>query len=97
MAEIIRRVNSAGTPSGIKSHSSSTKASRSALKKIAPSHARRRIHPLLPPKKTKRWLELGEKWEGELEETIEGWVALSGQEREVSRERRRNMEMGLKD
>jgi hypothetical protein len=96
MAEIIRRVNSAGTPSGIKSHSSSTKASRPALKKIAPLHARRRIHPLLPPKKTKRWFELGEKWEGELEETIE-WVALSGQERKVSRERRRNMEMGLED
>ena len=103
MAEIIRRANSAaGTPSGIKSYSSFTKASRSALKKIAPLHARRKTPPPLPPKppapkKTKKQLELEEKWEEELEETIEGWAALSTQEREVLRKQKRDMEMGYED
>ena len=103
MAEIIRRANSAGgTPSGIKSHSSFMKGSRSVLKRIAPLHARRKTPPPLPPKppppkKTKKQLELEEKWEEELEETIEGWVALSSQEREVLRKQKRDMEMGYED
>ena len=103
MAEIIRRANTAsGTPSGIKSYSSFTKASRSTLRKIAPLHARRKTPPPLPPKppppkKTKKQLELEEKWEEELEETIEGWGALSSQERELLRKQKRDMEMGLGD
>jgi len=103
MAEIIRRANSAtGTPSGIKSYSSFTKGSRSVLKKIAPLHARRKTPPPLPPKppppkKTKKQLELEEKWEEDLEETIEGWAALSSQEREVLRKQKRDMEMGYED
>ena len=102
MAEIVRRANSAvGSPS-VKSHSSFTKASRSVLKKIVPLHARRKSPPPLPPKppspkKAKKQLELEEKWEEELEETIDGWVALSSQEREVLRKQKRDMEMGLED
>ena len=100
MAEIIKKANSAtGTPSGIKSYSSFMKGSRSVLRKIAPLHARRKTPPPLPPKppppkKTKKQLELEEKWEEELEETIEGWGALSSQEREVLRKQKRDMEMG---
>ena len=103
MAEIIMRANSAtGTPSGIKSYSSLVKGSRSALRKIAPLHARRKTPPPLPPKppppkKTKKQLELEEKWEEELEETIEGWAALSSQERELLRKQKRDMEMGYED
>jgi len=103
MAEIIRRANSAGgTPSRIKSYSSFMKGSRSVLKKIAPLHTRRKTPPPLPPKppppkKTKKQLELEEKWEEELEETIEGWAALSSQEREVLRKQKRDMEMGYED
>ena len=103
MAEIIRRANSAaGTPSKTKSYSSFMKSSRSALKKIAPLHARRKTPPPLPPKppppkKTKKQLELEEKWEEELEETIEGWAALSSQERELLRKQKRDMEMGYED
>jgi len=103
MAEIIRKANSnAGTPTGIKPHSSLMKGSRSALKRIAPLHARRKTPPPLPPKppppkKTKKQLELEEKWEEELEETIEGWAALSSQEREVLRKQKRDMEMGYED
>ena len=101
MAEIIRRANSATkTPS--KAYSPLLKGSRSALKKIAPLHARRKTPPPLPPKppppkKTKKQLELEEKWEEELEETIEGWAALSTQEREILRKQKRDMEMGYED
>ena len=103
MAEIIRKANSnTGTPTGIKPHSSLMKGSRSALKRIAPLHARRKTPPPLPPKppppkKTKKQLDLEEKWEEELEETIEGWAALSSQEREVLRKQKRDMEMGYED
>ena len=103
MAEIIRKANSnRGTPTGIKPHSSLMKGSRSALKRIAPLHARRKTPPPLPPKppppkKTKKQLDLEERWEEELEETIEGWGALSSQEREVLRKQKRDMEMGYED
>jgi hypothetical protein len=103
MAEIIRKVTSeTGTPSRIKSHSSFAKGSRSVLRKIAPLHARRRTPPPLPPKppqpkKSKKQLELEEKWEEELEDTIEGWAALSSQERELLRRQKRDMEMGYED
>jgi len=78
------------------------KNSHSALKKIMPLHARRKTPPPLPPKpsppkKMKKQLELEEKWEEELEETIEGWVALSSQERELVRKQKRDMEMGYED
>jgi hypothetical protein len=69
------------------------------LKKIASLHARRKTPPLppkpLPPKRTKKQLEPGEKQGEELEETIESWVAPSSQEREVPRKQKRDMEMGL--
>lgn len=103
MTEIIKKANSAiGTPSGIRSHSSFMKGSRSVLRKIAPLHTRRKTPPPLPPKppppkKTKKQLELEERWEEELEETIEGWVALSSQERELLRKQKRDMEMGCED
>jgi len=103
MTEIIKKANSAtGTPSGIKSYSSFMKGSRSVLRKIAPLHARRKTPPPLPPKppppkKTKKQLELEEKWEEELEETIEGWAALSSQERELLRKQKRDMEMGYEN
>lgn len=103
MTEIIHKANSAaGTPSAIKSYSSFMKGSRSVLRKIAPLHARRKTPPPLPPKppppkKTKKQLELEERWEEELEETIEGWGALSSQERELLRKQKRDMEMGFED
>lgn len=103
MTELIKKANSTnGTPSKIKSHSSLLKGSRTVLRKIAPLHARRKTPPPLPPKppppkKTKKQLELEEKWEEELEETIEGWTALSSQEREVLRKQKRDMEMGYED
>ena len=89
MAEIIRRVNSApGTPSGIKSYLSSTKTLCPLLKDIAPLHAGGYVHPShLNRLRRRRGSRSREKWEGELEETIDGWVALSSRESEVSRKR----------
>ena len=103
MAEFMRIANSArGTPTAVKSYSSFTKGSRSVLRKIAPLHARRKTPPPLPPKppppkKTKKQLELEERWEEDLEETIEGWSALSSQERELLRKQKRDMEIGFED
>ena len=99
MTEIIKK---AGSATGIKSYSSFTKGSRSVLRKIAPLHARRKTPPPLPPKppppkKTKKQLELEERWEEELEETIEGWTALTSEERELLRKQKRDMEMGYED
>ena len=75
------------------------RASRSALKKIAPLHARRRTAAPLPPKpslpKVGERLELDVRWEEKLEEAIEGLVALYSTEREVSRNQKRDTEMGL--
>jgi hypothetical protein len=103
MTEIIKKANSAtGRRSGVKSYSSFMKGSRTVLRKIAPLHASRKAPPPLPPKppppkKTKKQLDLEEKWEEELEETIEGWAALSSQERELLRKQKRDMEMGYED
>ena len=78
------------------------KSSRSTLRKIAPLHARRKAPPPLPPKppppkKPKKQLELEETWGEELEETIEGWAALSSQERELLRKQKRGIAMGFED
>ena len=47
------------------------------------------------PKKTKKELEREEKWEEELQETVEGWCELEEAERETLRRRKRDWELGL--
>ncbi|TFY72312.1 hypothetical protein EVG20_g688 [Dentipellis fragilis] len=87
MQELIRRANSHPnspfTPSPRASyHSPLAKTSKSLLRKIAPLHPNRKsppppLPPPPPPKKSKKMLQLEEKWEMELEESVEGWFALS--------------------
>ena len=89
-----------GALSGTKSYASFTRASRSVLKRIAPLHARRTLAPLPPkpsPLKAGDQLKLDVKWEEELEEAIKGLVALSSREREVSRNQKRDTEIGLEN
>lgn len=75
------------------------KSSRSTLRKIAPLHPNRRTPPPLPPPppkrvKSKKELAMEEKWEEELEDTVEGWVAMTNGEREELRRAKRDREMG---
>ena len=42
-------------------------------------------------------LELEEKWEMELEDTVEGWYAMSEEERAVLRRQKRDHELGIED
>lgn len=72
------------------------------LRRIAPLHPNRRTPPPPPPrppplKKTKKQLELEEKWELELEETVDGWYCLPEEERAVLRRAKRDAEMGFDD
>jgi hypothetical protein len=46
-------------------------------------------------RKTKKMLEMEEKWEEELSETVDGWTCLEEGEREALRRRKRDMEMGV--
>ena len=39
-------------------------------------------------------LELEEKWEDELSDTVEGWAVMEESEREVLRRRKKAMELG---
>ncbi len=106
MQELIKRANShPNTPfSTVSSPVASplTKTSKSALRRIAPLHLTRRtppppLPPPPPPKKSKKMLELEEKWELELEDEVEGWWALTDEERRDWRKMKRNKEVGYDD
>jgi hypothetical protein len=45
-------------------------------------------------RKTKKMLEMEERWEEELSESVEGWACLEEGEREALRRRKREKEMG---
>jgi hypothetical protein len=106
MRELIRRA--ASHPSAPFSASSSpiasplAKTTKSALRRIAPLHATRRTPPPPPPrppppKKSKKMLQLEEKWEMELEDEVEGWWALTDEERQDWRRGKRDKELGYDD
>ncbi|KAH8100055.1 hypothetical protein BXZ70DRAFT_940058 [Cristinia sonorae] len=105
MSELIRKVNSMpGSPftPARPTYSPYVKTSRSLLKKIAPLHPNRRTPPPPPPrppppKKTKKELEREERWEQELEDTVEGWYCLPEEERAVLRRAKRDAELGFDD
>ena len=78
----------------------SPSVSRNLLSRIAPLHPNRRTPPPPPPprivpKKTKKELEREEKWEEELQETVEGWCELGEEERDRMRRAKRDWEMGF--
>ncbi|TFK94038.1 hypothetical protein K466DRAFT_649542 [Polyporus arcularius HHB13444] len=106
MSELIRKV--ASLPSSPFPHTSRptysplAKASKSMLRRIAPLHPNRRTPPPPPPKappkpKSKKMLELEEKWEMELEESVDGWYALPEGERAALRRAKRDHELGFED
>ncbi|KAI0326614.1 hypothetical protein GY45DRAFT_1328665 [Cubamyces sp. BRFM 1775] len=104
MSELIRRASAQpGSPfpaSSRPTYSPLVKASKSALRRIAPLHPHRRTPPPAPPrppapKKSKKMLELEEKWEMELEDSVEGWYAMPEEERAALRRAKRDAEMGF--
>ena len=106
MQELIRRA--ASHPSTPFSTTSSpiasplAKTSKSSLRRIAPLHLTRRtppppLPPPPPPKKSKKMLQLEEKWELELEDEVEGWWALTDEERRDWRKAKRDKELGFDD
>jgi hypothetical protein len=106
MQELIRRA--ASHPNALFSVPSSpiasplAKTSKSALRRIAPLHPARRTPPPPPPrppppKKSKKMLDLEEKWEMELEDEVEGWWALTDEERQDWRRAKRDKELGFDD
>ncbi|KZP27286.1 hypothetical protein FIBSPDRAFT_731119 [Athelia psychrophila] len=108
MSELIRRVNShsaspLSTPRSrpAAAYSPLLKSSRSLLARIAPLHPTRKPPPPPPPpipkakeRKTKKMLELEEKWDDELSESVDGWACMEEGEREVLRRRKKDVEMG---
>ncbi|KAI0661616.1 hypothetical protein C8Q70DRAFT_965936 [Cubamyces menziesii] len=104
MSELIRRASAQpGSPfpaTARPTYSPLVKASKSALRRIAPLHPHRRTPPPPPPrppapKKSKKMLELEEKWEMELEDSVEGWYAMPEEERAALRRAKRDAEMGF--
>jgi hypothetical protein len=106
MRELIRRATS--HPNAPFSASSSpvasplAKTSKSTLRRIAPLHPIRRTPPPPPPrppppKKSKKMNQLEEKWEMELEDEVEGWWALTDEERQSWRRAKREKELGYDD
>ena len=106
MRELIRRATS--HPNAPFSASSSpvasplAKTSKSALRRIAPLHPIRRTPPPPPPrppppKKSKKMIQLEEKWEMQLEDEVEGWWALTDEERQAWRRAKREKELGYDD
>ncbi|KAI0300873.1 hypothetical protein BC826DRAFT_624662 [Russula brevipes] len=108
MRELIRRAASHPHAS-FSTHSSPiasplAKTTKSALRRIAPLHPTRRTPPPPPPrppppKKSKKMLQLEEKWEMEmeLEDEVEGWWALTDEERHDWRRAKRDKELGFDD
>ncbi|KAG6333022.1 hypothetical protein ID866_6066 [Astraeus odoratus] len=85
MSELIRRVNSQPSspfPNTNGAYSPLLKSSRMMLSRIAPLHPNRRTPPPPlprppPPKKSKKQIELEERIEEELAETVEGWSCMA--------------------
>ncbi|KAN0120713.1 hypothetical protein V8E52_003982 [Russula decolorans] len=106
MQELIRRAashpNAPFSNPGSPIASPLAKTSKSALRRIAPLHLTRRTPPPPlprppPPKKSKKMLALEEKWEMELEDEVEGWWALTDEERQDWRRSKRDKELGYDD
>ncbi|OAX42192.1 hypothetical protein K503DRAFT_711169 [Rhizopogon vinicolor AM-OR11-026] len=101
MSELIRRVNSQpNSPfSNGPSYSPLVKSSRTMLSRIAPLHPNRRTPPPPlprppPQKKSKKQIEMEERIEEELSETVEGWSCMTDEERRSLRRARIDAEMG---
>ncbi|KAF9243442.1 hypothetical protein BU15DRAFT_43027, partial [Melanogaster broomeanus] len=102
MSELIRRVNSQPNspfPNASRPYSPFLKSSRTMLSKIAPLHPHRRAPPPPlprppPPKKTKKQVEMEERIEEELAETVDGWSCMTDEERRDLRRARINAELG---
>lgn len=102
MSELIRRVNSHPSspfPNASRTYSPLLKSSRTMLSRIAPLHPNRRSPPPPlprppPPKKSKKQLEMEERIEEELAETIDGWSCLTDEERRALRKARIDAELG---
>ncbi|KAI6123559.1 hypothetical protein EDD16DRAFT_1546759 [Pisolithus croceorrhizus] len=102
MSDLIRRVNSQPSspfPNAGRTYSPLLKSSRKMLSRIAPLHPTRRTPPPPPPrppppKKSKKQVELEERIEEELAETIEGWSCMTEEERKELRRARIDAELG---
>ncbi|KAG2341797.1 hypothetical protein BDR05DRAFT_990736 [Suillus weaverae] len=101
MSELIRRVNSQpNSPfSNGPTYSPLMKSSRTMLSRIAPLHPNRRTPPPPlprppPPKKSKKQIEMEERIEEELSETVEGWSCMTDEERRNLRRARIDAELG---
>ncbi|KAG1861059.1 hypothetical protein C8R48DRAFT_242213 [Suillus tomentosus] len=101
MSELIRRVNSQPNSlfSNGPSYSPLVKSSRTMLSRIAPLHPNRRTPPPPlprppPPKKSKKQIEMEERIEEELSETVEGWSCMTDEERRNLRRARIDAELG---
>ncbi|EGN98855.1 hypothetical protein SERLA73DRAFT_181542 [Serpula lacrymans var. lacrymans S7.3] len=105
MSELIKRVNSqpgspfAHSPRPAPIYSPYLKSSRSLLSRIAPLHPNRRTPPPPlprppPPKKSKKQLQMEERIEEELAETIEGWSCMTNEERKELKRARIDLELG---
>ncbi|KAL1949356.1 hypothetical protein VTO73DRAFT_8237 [Trametes versicolor] len=104
MSELIRRASAQpGSPFPATArpvYSPLVKGSKAVLRRIAPLHPNRRTPPPVPPrapqpKKTKKMLELEEKWEMELEDSVEGWYAMADSERAALMRAKRDAELGI--
>ena len=72
------------------------------LSRIAPLHPNRRTPPPPlprppPPKKSKKQLEMEERIDEELAETVDGWSCLTDDERKALRKARIDAEMGYEE
>ncbi|KAG2034938.1 hypothetical protein BDR03DRAFT_1093453 [Suillus americanus] len=101
MSELIRRVNSQPNSPFLDgpSYSPLVKSSRTMLSRIAPLHPNRRTPPPPlprppPPKKSKKQIEMEERIEEELSETVEGWSCMTDEERRNLRRARIDAELG---
>ncbi|KIJ66927.1 hypothetical protein HYDPIDRAFT_128392 [Hydnomerulius pinastri MD-312] len=102
MSELIRRVNSQPSSpfmNASRPYSPFLKSSRTMLSNIAPLHPNRRAPPPPPPrppppKKSKKQIEMEERIEEELSETIEGWSCMTDEERRDLRRARVDAELG---
>ncbi|KAG1797621.1 uncharacterized protein BJ212DRAFT_1280726 [Suillus subaureus] len=101
MSELIRRVNSQPNSPFLNgpSYSPLVKSSRTMLSRIAPLHPNRRTPPPPlprppPPKKSKKQIEMEERIEEELSETVEGWSCMTDEERRNLRRARIDAELG---
>ncbi|THH13967.1 hypothetical protein EW146_g6318 [Bondarzewia mesenterica] len=107
VSDAIRRANShpnspfAASPSYV-TCSPLFKTSKTALSGMAHLLTIRRTPPPPPPpapkkKKTKKEEMLEEKWEMELEDSVDGWWSLTDEERKAWRKAKRDKEMGYID